>query len=92
MSTTYDISKIIAEYGSFDFGFSTVSEEEYNAAITEKEETVEQYKARLVQVEKLVMPFLANLLKTANQPYIHWPNRGPILEAQIQKILSLTRG
>lgn len=92
MSTTYDINKIIAEYGNFDFGFSTVSEEEYNAAINESEETVEEYKARLAAVEKLIMPFLANLLKTASQPYIHWPNRGPVLEAQIQKILSLTRG
>lgn len=90
--STYDISKVIAEYGEFDFGFSTVSEEDYNAVIAEKDETVEEYKARLAQVEKLVMPFLANLLKTAKQPYIHWPNRGPVLEAQIQKILTLTRG
>jgi hypothetical protein len=38
------------------------------------------------------MPFLSNLLKTADKPYINWPNRKPILEAQIQKILTLTRG
>jgi len=38
------------------------------------------------------MPFLSNLLKTADKPYINWPNRRPILEAQIQKILTLTRG
>jgi hypothetical protein len=31
-------------------------------------------------------------LKTADQPVIKWPNRAPILEAQIQKILNLTRG
>lgn len=91
MSTTFDISKVIAEYGEFDFGFSTVSEEEYNAVINEKDETVEEYKERLETVEKIIMPFLVNLLKTAKQPYIHWPNRGPVLEAQIQKILALTR-
>jgi hypothetical protein len=88
----YDINKIIAEYGENDFGFSAVSEEEYNAVIAEKDETVEEYKARLAQVEKLIMPFLTNLLKTADKPYINWPNRKPILEAQIQKILILTRG
>ena len=88
----YDINKIIAEYGENDFGFSAVSEEEYNAVIAEKDETVEEYKARLAQVEKLIMPFLTNLLKTADKPYINWPNRNPILEAQIQKILILTRG
>jgi hypothetical protein len=88
----YDINKIIAEYGDNDFGFSAVSEEEYNAVIIQKDETVEEYKARLEQVEKLIMPFLTNLLKTADKPYINWPNRKPILEAQIQKILTLTRG
>ena len=89
---TYDINKIIAEYGDNDFGFSAVSEEEYNAVIIQKDETVEEYKARLAQVEKLIMPFLTNLLKTEDKPYINWPNRKPILEAQIQKILTLTRG
>ena len=88
----YDINKILAEYGDNDFGFSAVSEEEYNAVIAEKDETVEEYKVRLAQVEKIIMPFLTNLLKSQAQPYIHWPNRGPIIEKQIQKILTLTRG
>jgi hypothetical protein len=88
----YDISKIMAEYGDDDFGFTAVDEEEYNAIIAEKDETVEEYKLRLQQVEKIIMPFLTNLLKTADQPVIKWPNRKPILEAQIQKILNLTRG
>ncbi len=59
---SYDINKIIAEYGDNDFGFSVASEEEYNAVIAEKDETVEEYKTRLTQVEKLIMPFLTNLL------------------------------
>ena len=89
---TYDINKIIAEYGDNDFGFSAISEEEYNSVINEKDETVENYKHRLAEVEKIIMPFLSNLLRTADKPYINWPNRKPILEAQIQKILTLTRG
>jgi len=88
----YDITKILAEYGEDDFGFTTVDEAEYQAVIAEKDETVEEYKARLAQVEKIIMPFLTNLYKSANQPYIHWPNRGPIIEKQMQKILTLTRG
>ena len=89
----YNIQSIIDSYAaSEDFGFSAVSEEEYNAVIIQNDETVEEYKARLVQIEKLIMPFLTNLLKTADKPYINWPNRKPILEAQIQKILTLTRG
>jgi len=88
----YDINKIIAEYGDDDYGFCAVDEAEYEAVIAEKDETVEEYKARLEQVEKIIMPFLTNLYKSKDQPYIHWPNRGPILESQMQKILTLTRG
>jgi hypothetical protein len=88
----YDINKIMAEYGDDDFGFTAVDEAEYDAVIAEKDETVEEYKTRLTQVEKIIMPFLTNLLKSQAQPYIHWPNRGPIIEKQIQKILTLTRG
>jgi hypothetical protein len=88
----YDLNAIIAEYGDDDFGFSAINEEEYNAVIAEKEETAEEYKQRLQQVEKIILPFLTRLLQTADQPIIKWPNRKPVLEAQIQKILNLTRG
>jgi hypothetical protein len=88
----YDLSAIIKEYGDDDFGFTATDEEEYTSVIAEKEETVEEYKERLQQVEKIILPFLTKLLKTADQPIIKWPNRKPILEAQIQKILNLTRG
>ena len=53
--------------------------------------TAEEYKARLQQVEKLVLPFFTKLLKTADKEYIYWPNRKSTVEAQIQKILALTR-
>jgi dTDP-4-amino-4,6-dideoxygalactose transaminase len=88
----YDINKILSEFGDNDFGFTAVDEAEYEAVIAEKDETVEEYKQRLQQLEKIIMPFLTNLYKSANQPYIHWPNRGPILETQMQKVLKLTRG
>jgi len=88
----YDINAIMKEYGDSDFAFTAIDEEEYNAVIAEKEDTVEEYKDRLHQVEKLILPFLSKLLQTSDQPIIKWPNRKPILEAQIQKILNLTRG
>ena len=87
----YDINAIMAEYGDDDFGFTAAEEEDYESVIAEKDETVEEYKQRLEQVEKIILPFLTKLLKTADQPIIKWPNRKPILEAQIQKILNLTR-
>ena len=56
-----------------------------------KEETDETVKARFKDIEKIVLPFLYNLSKS-DEPYIHWPNRGPIIKGQIEKILKLTRG
>ena len=47
--------------------------------------------ARFKEIEKIVLPFLFNLSKS-NEPYIHWPNRGPIIKAQMDKLLKLTRG
>lgn len=91
MATKFNLEDVLAEYGDDDFGFTATDEEEFNAVIAEKDETVEEYKQRLEQVEKIIMPFLTKLLKTADQPIIKWPNRKAVLEAQIQKILALTR-
>ena len=88
----FDLNSIMAEYGDNDFGFTAIDEEEYNAVIAEKEDTVEEYKARLHEVEKLILPFLTKLLQTADQPIIKWPNRKSVLESQIQKSLNLTSG
>lgn len=92
MPLDQNTQKILQEYDDdFDFGFTATDEEEYNSIINQKEETVEEYKAKLQELEKLIIPFLTKLLKTADQPIIKWPNRKPVLEAQIQKILKLTR-
>ena len=92
MALDKDTQKILSEYDDdFDFGFTATDEEEYNSIISEKEDTVEQYKAKLAEVEKLILPFLMKLLKTADQPIIKWPNRRPIIEAQIERILKVTR-
>ena len=98
----YDLNKIIAEYGQDDFGFSTdfstVSEEEYSSKIAEvvkqevKEEDNAIITAKMQQLEKLVLPFFTKVLKTADKEYIYWPNRTAAVEAQIQKILTITRG
>ena len=56
-----------------------------------KEITDETVNQRFKDIEKIVLPFLYNLSKS-DEPYIHWPNRKPIIKAQIEKILKLTRG
>ena len=98
----YDLNKIIAEYGTDDFGFSTdfstVSEEEYSSKIAEvvkqevKEEDNAISTAKMQELGKLVLPFFTKILKTADKEYIYWPNRTSAVESQIQKILKITRG
>ena len=51
-----------------------------------------KYKSRMLAVEKLILPLIENLMKDGNtKEYIRWPNRIPILEAQKQKIVQVTR-
>ncbi len=93
MSDPIDIKSILSEYLSEedDFGFSAVSEEEYNKVVTDSEQTVENYKEKLAELEKLIVPFLVKLLKTADKEYIYWPNRKTTIEKQIERIVKLTR-
>jgi len=51
-----------------------------------------KYKARMLAVEKLIVPLIQNLQKDGEtKEYIKWPNRTAILEAQKTKILQVTR-
>ena len=88
-----DFDKVFKEYSDIDddFGFSAVSEDEYNAVINDSAQTAENYKNRLNEVEKLILPFLKKLYDSGDKEYIHWPNRKPLIEKQIEKILKLTR-
>ena len=56
-----------------------------------KDRLESNYKDKLYEVEKVVMPLLVNLLKTSDKEYIYWPKRKDQIEKQIDKVLSLTR-
>lgn len=47
--------------------------------------------SKLKEVEDLILPLLYNLMKNPEKEYIHWPNRTPIIDAQIDKITAITR-
>ena len=49
------------------------------------------YGRRLDELEKIIVPFLTKLHSTGDKEYIYWPNRKPVIEKQIEKILKLTR-
>ena len=88
-----DFDKLAKEFDDGDdFGFTAVSEEEYNSILNKSvDQTADTYRSRLTQIEKIVIPFLQKLMETGDKEYIHWPNRKPIIEKQIERILKLTR-
>jgi hypothetical protein len=66
----------------FDFGFTAVDYDPLEADATSD---------KLKQVEDLILPLLHNLMKNPEKPTIHWPNRQKIIQAQIDKIMAITR-
>jgi len=64
-----------------------VAEKDKVTETLESEDVTKRFK----EAEKLILPFLYNLMKS-EEPYIHWPNRTPIIKAQIEKFLQITRG
>lgn len=52
----------------------------------------DKYKAKLKEVENLILPLLYNLKKNPEKAYINWPNRATVIDKQIEKIIAITRG
>lgn len=73
---------------TFDFGFSFTDDAEIAAPVNSVEEA---YKQKLKAVENLILPLLNNLKKNPDKPIIRWENRVPVIDAQIEKILAITR-
>ena len=90
-TTNLEISKVKSDVSSIKTMMSEVmqivSERESVSKEIQDADTLKRFK----EIEKIMLPFLYNLSKS-NEPYIHWPNRGPIIKAQMDKLLKLTRG
>jgi hypothetical protein len=89
------MNKIPLEYLDLnnDFGFTAVDESEVadplvNQVASTAQSTTQQ---KLQALEKMILPLLVNLMKNPDKEYIHWPNRVPLIEKQIEKILAITR-
>ena len=101
---------IPSEYLDFDFGFTGVSEEEYEGQIkqveqtvsvearqkiqeieAEKDRSVSNLEGKVTELEKIIMPLLVNLIKTADKEYIYWPNRQQKVQSMIDRVLEITR-
>lgn len=82
------MSKPNIEIDDFDFGFTTLSEEELK--LREKiviDGATAGGIAKLEQMYKLILPLLNNLAKDADtNEYIKWPNRGAKIKQFIEKL------
>ena len=86
-----EISKVKSDVGDIKSMMNEIMQIVADKETVTKTVTDEDTKKRFTDLEKIILPFLYNLQKS-DEPYIHWPNRGPIIKAQIEKILKLTRG
>ena len=86
-----EISKVKADVGDIKSMMNEIMQIVADKETVTKTVTDEDTKKRFTDLEKIILPFLYNLQKS-DEPYIHWPNRGPIIKAQIEKLLKLTRG
>jgi hypothetical protein len=90
-SNNIELSKIKSDVSSIKSMMNEIMEIVNEKETITKELASEDTIQRFKDIEKVILPFLYNLSKS-DEPYIHWPNRGPIIKAQIDKILKLTRG
>ena len=74
-----------------DFGFSFSNEDDIVAeAVAPSADEITDLKKRLEAIRKIYLPLLQNLAKNSDQPIIKWPDRGPVLKKQIDKLNMLT--
>ena len=75
-------------FGDFDFSFADEVE------VSEVSGASESLNEKMEALEKLILPILYNLKKSPERDYIVWDGakRVAACEAQIQRILEITRG
>ena len=90
-NSNLEISKVKEDVGDIKSMMNEIMQIVAEKETVTKEVSNEDIEKRFKGLEKLILPFLYNLQKS-DEPYIHWPNRQPIIKVQIQNILKLTIG
>ena len=81
-----EISKVKSDVGDIKSMMNEIMQIVADKETVTKTVTDEDTKKRFTDLEKIILPFLYNLQKS-DEPYIHWPNRGPIIkELKCRKI------
>ena len=57
----------------------------------EREKLEQDSKAKLAELESLIVPLMINLMKNPEKEYLYWPGRKEKVQEQLNKILAITR-
>ena len=90
-NSNLEIAKVKEDVGDIKSMMNEIMQIVADKETITKEVSNEETEKRFKELEKIILPFLYNLSKS-EAPYIHWPKRAPIIKAQIENILKLTRG
>ena len=89
LATNTNNEQLLALQAKIDSLLDAQEQSLQNAYVTALEE---KHKAKLKELEALILPLLYNLMKNPEKPVIKWENREPVIKKQIEKILAVTRG
>ena len=85
-----ELSKVKSDVSSIKSMMNEIMQIKAEKDTINKEISDEEVKTKFKDIEKLILPFLYNLMKS-DEPYIHCQTEHQLL-TQIEKLLKLTRG
>ena len=83
-------SKIDLMSRNLSSALSELDEHKENLSLMDSKQELE-YQDKIIEMKKLILPLLQNLMKNDEKEYIYWPNRKPIIQQQIDRIEKITK-
>ena len=78
-------SKIDLMSRNLSSALSELDEHKENLSLMDSKQEL-KYQDTIIEMKKLILPLLQNLMKNDEKEYIYWPNRKPIIQQQIDRI------
>ena len=82
-------SKIDLMSRNLSSALSELDEHKENLSLMDSKQEL-KYQDTIIEMKKLIIPLLQNLMKNDEKEYIYWPNRKPIIQQQIDRIEKIT--
>ena len=82
-------SKIDLMSRNLSSALSELDEHKENLSLMDSKQEL-KYQDTIIEMKKLILPLLQNLMKNDEKEYIYWPNRKPIIQQQIDRIEKIT--